>query len=174
MIDTVWAMVIPGAMSVYNMIVARTFIQSNIPEELLEATRIDGCDDIGFFFRMVLPLSKAIISVLVLWYAVGHWNAYFNAFLYLYDENLYPLQLFLRDILVNSTFSVDLMMDAEEAAQRPRQGTHSHKQHRKAQYKAQRGSQGFLGAAFAAPCEVGDINGQHGQQTRGYKGNDAL
>lgn len=116
MIDTVWAMVIPGAMSVYNMIVARTFIQSNIPEELLEATRIDGCDDIGFFFRMVLPLSKAIISVLVLWYAVGHWNAYFNAFLYLYDENLYPLQLFLRDILVNSTFSVDLMMDAEEAA----------------------------------------------------------
>lgn len=116
MVDTVWSMVIPGAMSVYNMIVARTFIQSNIPEELLEATRIDGCDDIRFFFKMVLPLSKAIISVLVLWYAVGHWNAYFNAFLYLYNENLYPLQIFLRDILVNSTFSVDMMMDAEEAA----------------------------------------------------------
>ena len=116
MVDTVWSMVIPGAMSVYNMIVARTFIQSNIPDELLEATRIDGCDDIRFFFKMVLPLSKAIISVLVLWYAVGHWNAYFNAFLYLYNENLYPLQIFLRDILVNSTFSVDMMMDAEEAA----------------------------------------------------------
>ena len=116
MIDTIWAMVIPGAMSIYNMIVARTFIQTNIPEELLDAAKIDGCDDVRFFVKIVLPLSKAIIAVLVLWYSVDHWNAYFNAFLYLYDEKLYPLQIFLRDILINSTFSVDMMVDAEEAA----------------------------------------------------------
>ena len=75
MVDTVWAMLIPGAMSVYNMIVCRTFIQSNIPDELLESSKIDGCNDFMFFFKMVLPLSKAIIAVLTLWYAVGHWNA---------------------------------------------------------------------------------------------------
>ena len=116
MVDEVWAMLIPGAMSVYNMIVCRTFIQSNIPEELLESSQIDGCNDFLFFFKMVLPLSKAIIAVLTLWYAVGHWNAYFSAFMYLYDENLYPLQIFLRDILVSSDFSGDLFMDAEELA----------------------------------------------------------
>lgn len=116
MVDTVWAMLIPGAMSVYNMIVCRTFIQSNIPDELLESSKIDGCNDFMFFFKMVLPLSKAIIAVLTLWYAVGHWNAYFGAFLYLYDENLYPLQIFLRDILISSDFSADLLMDAEELA----------------------------------------------------------
>lgn len=116
MVDTVWAMLIPGAMSVYNMIVCRTFIQSNIPNELLESSKIDGCNDFVFFFKMVLPLSKAIIAVLTLWYAVGHWNAYFGAFLYLYDENLYPLQIFLRDILISSDFSADLLIDAEELA----------------------------------------------------------
>lgn len=116
MVDTIWAMVIPGAMSIYNMIVARTFIQTNVPDELLEAARIDGCDDFRIFFQIVLPLSKAIIAVLVLWYAVDHWNAYFSAFLYLYNEKLYPLQIILRDILINSTFSSDMMIDAEEAA----------------------------------------------------------
>lgn len=114
--NTIWAMVLPGAMSVYNMIVARTFIQSNIPEELLESTKIDGCDDVRFFFKMVLPLSKAIIAVLALWYAVGHWNSYFNAFLYLYDKELFPLQIFLRDILVSNNVSPDLLLDPEEAA----------------------------------------------------------
>lgn len=116
LVDTMWAMIIPGAMSIYNMIVARTFIQSNIPGELIDAARIDGCDDFKIFFKIVLPLSKAIISVLVLWYAVDHWNAYFSAFLYLYDSKLYPLQIILRDILVNSTFSSDTMMDADEVA----------------------------------------------------------
>ena len=81
--NTIWAMLLPGCMSVYNMIVARTFIQQNIPNELLEASKMDGCSDARFFFQVVLPLSKAIIAVLALWYAVGHWNAYFNAFLYL-------------------------------------------------------------------------------------------
>ncbi|MBQ7840187.1 MAG: carbohydrate ABC transporter permease [Lachnospiraceae bacterium] len=118
MTNTIWSMLIPGAMSVYNMIVARTFIQSNIPEELLDAAKIDGCDDIHIFYRIVLPLSKAILAVLGLWYAVGHWNAYFNAFLYLQDQNLYPLQIFLRDILVQENFDSSMMGDelAAEAA----------------------------------------------------------
>ncbi len=109
MMNTIWAMLLPGAMSVYNMIVARTFIQSNIPNELLEAAKIDGCDDIGFFFKIVLPLSKTIMAVLVMWYAVGHWNSYFNAFLYLTDSELYPLQIFLRDLLVKSEVNVGML-----------------------------------------------------------------
>ena len=76
MINTRWALIIPGAISVYNMIIARTFIQ-NIPDELLEAAQIDGCSDTYYFFKVVLPLSKAIIAVLTLYYAVGHWNSYF-------------------------------------------------------------------------------------------------
>lgn len=113
LLNTVWSLLLPGAMSVYNMIVARTFLQNSIPEDLLEASRIDGCDDFGYFFRIVLPLSKPILAVLTLWYAVGHWNAYFNAFLYLKDYNLYPLQIFLKDVLVSSQFSADDMMDPE-------------------------------------------------------------
>ena len=108
MLNSVWSLLLPGAMSVYNMIVARTFIQNNIPGEILESTQIDGCSDTQFFFKMVLPLSKSIIAVLGLWYAVGHWNSYFNAFLYLTDENLYPLQIFLRDILLSSQLSSDI------------------------------------------------------------------
>lgn len=113
--NTVWVMLLPGAMSVYNMIVARTNIQSNIPGELLEAAKMDGCSDGKFFFAIVLPLSKAVIAVLAMWYAVGHWNAYFNAFLYLSDKELYPLQLFLKDILVQNDFAG--VMDPEFAEQ---------------------------------------------------------
>lgn len=113
LINTIWAMVLPGAMSVYNMIVARTFLQNSIPEDLLDAARIDGCDDFRYFFSIILPLSKAIIAVLALWYAVGHWNAYFNAFLYLKDQKLYPLQIFLKDVLVSNQFSSEDMMDPE-------------------------------------------------------------
>lgn len=109
MINTVWAMLIPGAMSVYNMIVTRTFLQTTISDYLLEAAKIDGCSDFRFFFLIVLPLSKAVIAVIALFYAVGHWNAYFNAFLYLTDKNLYPLQIFLKDILVQNQFSADLV-----------------------------------------------------------------
>ena len=108
-INTVWSMLLPGAMSVYNMIVARTFIQNSIPEELLEASKLDGCNDTQYFFRVVLPLSKAILAVLSIWYAVGHWNSYFNAFLYLSDQKLYPLQIFLRQILIQNNFDAELM-----------------------------------------------------------------
>jgi len=111
--NTIWAMLLPGAMSVYNMIVARTYLQNSIPGELMEAARIDGCNDFMYFFRIVLPLSKAIIAVLGLWYAVWHWNAYFDAFLYLKDQKLYPLQIFLKDVLVSGEFSADDMMDPE-------------------------------------------------------------
>ena len=100
--NTTWAMVLPGAMSVYNMIVCRTFIESNIPGEMLEAAQIDGCSDTQFFFSMVLPLSKSIIAVLALWYGVAHWNSYMNAFLYLRESARYPLQIFLKEILIQS------------------------------------------------------------------------
>lgn len=101
-LNTRWALILPGAMSVYNMIVCRTFIETNIPTEMLEAAQIDGCSNTQFFFQMVLPLSKSIIAVLVLWYGVAHWNAYFDAFIYLRDTSLYPLQIWLRDVLVQS------------------------------------------------------------------------
>lgn len=117
MLDTPWALIIPGAMSVYNMIVARSFIQNNVPEELLEASQIDGCTDFQFFFRIVLPLSKAIIAVLTLWHAVGHWNSYFSAFLYITDKELYPLQIFLKEILVQSDVNSEVVVDASEAVQ---------------------------------------------------------
>jgi len=100
--NTTLAMVLPGAMSVYNMIVCRTFIESNIPGEMLEAAQIDGCSNTQFFFRIVLPLSKAIIAVLALWYGVAHWNSYMSAFLYLRERTRYPLQIFLKEILIQS------------------------------------------------------------------------
>lgn len=115
-INTMWAMIIPGAISVYNMIITRTFMQSSIPYELFEAAKIDGCNDFRYFFAIVLPLSKAVMAVLVLFYAVGHWNAYFNAFLYLNDRALYPLQLFLREILLANTIDMSLVSDPELAA----------------------------------------------------------
>ena len=113
MINTVWAMVLPGALSVYNMIVARSFIQSNIPHELLQAAQIDGCSDARYFFAMVLPLSKTVIAVITLFYAVTHWNAFFNAFLYLNDRSKYPLQIILKEILVSSKIDANMVIDEE-------------------------------------------------------------
>ena len=120
LMNTIWAMLLPGCMSVYNMIVARTYIQSNIPDELLEASKMDGCGDAKFFFRIVLPLSKAVIAVLGLWYAVGHWNAYFNAFLYLSNKELFPLQLFLKNVLVQNDFATMIDPDLAERMQEMR------------------------------------------------------
>ena len=113
MINTVWALVLPGAISVYNMIVARSFIQSNIPNELLQAAQIDGCSDARYFFSMVLPLSKTVIAVITLFYAVTHWNAFFNAFLYLNDRSKYPLQIILKEILVSSKVDASMVLDEE-------------------------------------------------------------
>lgn len=112
LINTPFAMILPGAINITNMIIARTFIVS-IPRDLEEAAMIDGCSYARYFFEIVLPLSKAIMAVLVLYYAVGHWNAYFNALIYLSNRDLFPLQLFLREILILNTASSSQIMDPE-------------------------------------------------------------
>jgi len=111
MINTRWALIIPGAVSVYNMLIVKNFIQSNIPGELLEAAQMDGCSDLYYLYKIVVPLSKATLAVIVLFYAVGHWNSYFNAMMYINDRDLLPLQMILREILVNNDVSADMMMD---------------------------------------------------------------
>jgi putative aldouronate transport system permease protein len=116
LLNSMWVMVLPGALNVYNMIIARTFIQSTIPNELLEAANIDGCSDFRFFFSFVLPLSKAVIAVIALFSAVGHWNAYFNALMFLNDRDLYPLQIILREILIMNQIDVNMIMDPEQQA----------------------------------------------------------
>lgn len=105
LIDSPFAMIVLCAMSVYNLIITRTYLESTIPQELVDAAALDGCSDAAFFTRVVLPLSKTIIAVLVVYYGVGHWNEYFNALIYLRDADLWPLQLVLRDILLNSTMN---------------------------------------------------------------------
>jgi multiple sugar transport system permease protein/putative aldouronate transport system permease protein len=117
LLNTIWAMMIPGAVNITNMIVARTYFQNSIPMELLEASKLDGCSDAQYFFRVALPLSASVIAVITLFYAVHHWNAYFSAFLYLSDRNLFPLQLFLRQILVQNQFSGEILTDPEMAEQ---------------------------------------------------------
>ena len=102
MLDTYWALILPGCLGVNNMIVARTFFQSNISEELYEAAEIDGCTQGQFFFKIALPLSGAITAILVLYYGVGHWNSYFSALIYISDPEKYPLQLVLRNILITN------------------------------------------------------------------------
>ena len=105
--NTVWVMILPFCVSAYNLIICRTFFQSSIPKELLEASQLDGCTDLRFFASIVLPVSKALISVIALYYAVGYWNQYFNALLYLTDERMKPLQLVLREILMQSQVFAD-------------------------------------------------------------------
>ena len=116
LLNSVWVMIIPGAISVYNMIITITFIKSNIPKEMLEAAQIDGCSDIQYFVKMVLPLSGAVIAVITLYYAIAHWNAYFNAFMYLNDKDLYPLQIFLKNILVSNQVQADMIVDEQVQA----------------------------------------------------------
>lgn len=102
MVNTMWALIIPSAVTVWNLIITRTFFMQTVPEELREAAFMDGCSNIRFFVQMVLPLSKAIIAVMVLFYGVAHWNSFFSALIYLRDENMYPLQLVLRNILIQN------------------------------------------------------------------------
>ncbi|EST89262.1 hypothetical protein T233_01710 [Vagococcus lutrae LBD1] len=100
MIDTIWALVIPNAASVYNIVVTRTFFQSSIPREMEEAAIVDGCSDFKMFIKIILPLSMPIIAVMGLFYGIGHWNSYFNALIYISNKSMYPLQMVLREILV--------------------------------------------------------------------------
>jgi len=108
LLNTRWSVILPGALNVYNMIIARQFFASNIPTELLEASQLDGCSDFQFIFRVVVPLSGAIVAVLGLFFAVGHWNAYFSALLYIGDRKKYPLQVFLREILIQNTIDASM------------------------------------------------------------------
>lgn len=121
LMDSVWALVVPGALTVYNMIVARTFFTTNIPGELLEAARLDGCGNTRFFFYIVLPLSSAIIAILTLYYGIGHWNSYFSALLYITTRSKWPLQLELRSILLqNQWVQTTSVLSAEQLAERDR------------------------------------------------------
>ena len=118
MLNTRWALVLPNAVVVYNVIVTRTFFQTTIPEELLEASHLDGCSDFRFFRSVVLPLSGPIIAVIALWYAVGHWNSYFQALIYIRNERLFPLQIILRNILLENRVDNFDELAPEEWAER--------------------------------------------------------
>lgn len=100
LLNTIWAIILPTALSAYNVIVTRTFFMTSIPEELHESAELDGCGEFRYLISIVLPLSKAILAVLVLWIAIGLWNGYFNPMIYLNDKAKFPLQLVLREILL--------------------------------------------------------------------------
>lgn len=105
MLNTIWAMVLPSAVSTYNLIIMRTFFQTTIPGELVESASLDGCNDLGVFFRIVIPLSAPIFAVMVLFYGVAQWNSWFPALLYISDRSMYPLQMVLREVLIQSDIS---------------------------------------------------------------------
>lgn len=118
MVNTMWAVIIPAAVSAYHVIVTRTFFRMTIPDELLEAAVMDGCKDIRFFLKIVIPLSLPIIAVMALFNAVGHWNQYFQAMIYLRKSDLHPLQLVLREILIMQ--QSDSLTDPEGAMEMAR------------------------------------------------------
>lgn len=109
MLNTIWALILPGAFSVWLAIIGRTYIQSSIPEELFEATSLDGGSYIQYLLRIVLPLSKPILAVLALNFALANWNSYYSALLYLNESSKFPLQLILRNILLNNQTDIEDM-----------------------------------------------------------------
>ena len=121
MVNTRWALLIPNLIAARNVIIARTFFQANIGDELLEAAKMDGCSDFRFFGQIVIPLSGAVVAVIALFYAVDHWNAYFDALIYLRDRVLFPLQIFLREVLVMNEIDVS-MVDIDLAEMQERLG----------------------------------------------------
>lgn len=118
MLNTRWAMIIPSALSVYNMIITRTYFQTAIPDELLDAARIDGASDFRFLWNVVLPLSGPIVAVNALFYAVAQWNQFFAALIYLTDQQLWPLQLVLREILVQNHIDASMVTNVEDMVRR--------------------------------------------------------
>ncbi len=102
LVNTMWAVILPAILSVWNLFMTRTFFESSIPDTLVEAAKIDGAGEFRVFTTIVLPLAKAIMAVMALYYAVGQWNSYFNAMIFLQDETMYPLQLVLKEILIAS------------------------------------------------------------------------
>lgn len=106
LVNTIWAIILPSILSVWNLFMTKTFFESSISDGLIEAAKIDGAGQFRIFFAIVIPLSKAILAVMALYYAVGQWNSYFNAMIFLQDETLYPLQLVLKEILIASESTV--------------------------------------------------------------------
>lgn len=113
LLNTRWALIIPQALAVWNTMITITYLQTTIPQELLEATQLDGGTDFQFVWHVVLPLSKPIIAVIALFYAMHHWNQFFQALIFLKDQALFPLQLILRDILIAQEFDAQMLEDVE-------------------------------------------------------------
>jgi multiple sugar transport system permease protein/putative aldouronate transport system permease protein len=116
--DTPLALILPGMMSVWYVILMRTYIQSSVPEELIESAELDGCNVLSILLRIVMPLSRPIMAVVALYCAVSIWSSYFDAFMFIRDQNLYPLQVVLRNILILNNFSPDMLADARSMAMR--------------------------------------------------------
>lgn len=116
MVNTMWALIIPNAVAIWNIIIMRTFFQQSIPLEVQESAQMDGCGNLQILWRIVLPLSLPILAVMVLFYSVAHWNAYFQALIYLTDRSKYPLQLILREILIQSNMREMLQTNEESLA----------------------------------------------------------
>jgi putative aldouronate transport system permease protein len=116
MVNTIWAIIVPNAVNIWNIILARTYYQS-VPAELREASAVDGASDVLHFFKILMPVCKPIIAVLVLWQFVGMWNSYFDAMIYLEDSWLQPLQLVLRSILIQNTPDPGMVADIQSAAE---------------------------------------------------------
>ncbi|OZB94173.1 carbohydrate ABC transporter permease [Paenibacillus sp. XY044] len=114
MVNTMWALIIPNALAIWNVIIMRTFFQQNIPIEVQESAQIDGCSNLQILVRIVLPLSMPILAVMTLFYSVAHWNSFFSALIYLTDRSKYPLQLVLREILIQSNLK-DMVGTSEES-----------------------------------------------------------
>jgi putative aldouronate transport system permease protein len=122
LVNTRWAMIVPGAISAWNLILARTYLTANVPDELVEAAEIDGASDLQVFWSVVLPLSGPIIAVITLFYAVGHWNSLFSALLYLSNPKFFPLTIVLRDITTGDlsrggfNAAANFLLDKQKAA----------------------------------------------------------
>lgn len=118
LINSRLAMILPGAISVYNMIIMRTYFANSIPNELLDAAQLDGCSNFGFLIKIAIPLAKPIMATMVLFYSVGHWNKYFEAFLYLNDQKKFPLTIIMRDMLLMTNIDGSTMTAGDGMTQR--------------------------------------------------------
>ncbi len=116
--NTVWALILPSVVSIYNVIIARTYFQNSIPYDLYESATIDGCSDIRYILSILLPLAKPILAVLVMYYAVGHWNSYFSALIYLKDKDKFPLQVILRSLIIVPQEDQSSMVDVDKVLMR--------------------------------------------------------
>ena len=114
LLNTRLAMILPTGIGIFNLLITITFFRTTIPPELIEAARIDGANDFRTFGSIILPLARPIIAVLTLFYAVNHWNTYFNALIYLHDQSLFPLQLVLREILIQNSIDASMLVDIED------------------------------------------------------------